>query len=74
MQLFSPFKSTLIDIKELKYCADLQHIAKLQLLNLGVNNIMQLVDCTYSNKEKYYSYRRDNITGRMASVICLKST
>lgn len=71
---FSPFKSTLIDIKELKYWADLQHIAKLQLLNLGVNNIMQLVDCTYSNKEKYYSYRRDNITGRMASVICLKST
>tara|TARA_R110001583_G_scaffold33622_1_gene113515 strand:- start:56 stop:889 length:834 start_codon:yes stop_codon:yes gene_type:complete len=71
---FSPCESVTSDSKTPKYWADLQLIAKLQLLTLGVNNIIQLSECTYSNQTKYYSYRRDKKTGRMASVICLNPT
>lgn len=54
-----------------KYLADLHKIAKLQLENLGINQISTLPECTYSNSNKYYSYRKNAITGRMASLICL---
>jgi len=54
-----------------KYLADLHKIAKLQLENLGINQVSTLSECTYSNTNKYYSYRKNAITGRMASLICL---
>jgi len=53
-----------------KYLADLAKIAKLQLNALGIYKIHHLNHCTYSDEQQYYSYRRDNITGRMASFIC----
>ena len=55
-----------------KYLFDLALVAKQQLALLGVNNIEHLAECSYQNPEKYYSYRRDAITGRMASIIALK--
>jgi len=54
-----------------KYLADLHKIAKFQLENLGINQISTLPECTYSNTNKYYSYRKSAITGRMATLICL---
>lgn len=54
-----------------KYLADLKMIARSQLSQLGVNHIENLDDCTYLQDSLYYSYRRDKITGRMASVICI---
>ena len=54
-----------------KYLADLHKIARLQLANLGVNQISALSECTYANTDKYYSYRKDTVTGRMATLICL---
>lgn len=54
-----------------KYLADLHKIAKLQLESLGLNQISTLPDCTYSNTEKYYSYRRKAVTGRMATLIAI---
>lgn len=54
-----------------KYLADLHTIAKMQLQNLGVVNVSALTDCTYLNPQKYFSFRKQNQTGRMASVICL---
>ncbi|PKI12585.1 peptidoglycan editing factor PgeF [Colwellia sp. 12G3] len=53
-----------------KYLADLQQIARRQLESLGVTVIANLEECTYHTTEKYYSYRKEQITGRMASVIC----
>ncbi len=55
-----------------KYLADLQGIAQLQLTLLGVKSISALPDCTFSNTDKYYSYRKNSKTGRMASLICLR--
>ncbi len=53
-----------------KYLADLYFIATHQLRLLGVHNISSLPECTFQNEKKYYSYRRNATTGRMASIIC----
>ncbi|WP_246143567.1 peptidoglycan editing factor PgeF [Colwellia echini] len=58
--------------QQAKYLADLHKIARMQLTNLGVTAISELAECTYLQTDKYYSYRKDNITGRMASIICLR--
>jgi YfiH family protein len=55
-----------------KYLADLQRIAYIQLSELGVEHIDTLPECTFSNTDKYYSYRKETKTGRMASLICLR--
>jgi len=58
------------NVAKVKYLANLPMIAKIQLQALGVNQIYHLNHCTYSDEQHYFSYRRDNITGRMASLIC----
>jgi hypothetical protein len=54
-----------------KFLADLHFIATHQLRLLGVQHIATLPECTFHNENKYYSYRRNAITGRMASVISI---
>ena len=58
-------------LKEGKYLADLHEIAKIQLNMQGITCINSLPECTYLNTEKYYSYRKNAVTGRMATLICL---
>lgn len=55
-----------------KYLANLHTIARLQLLSLGIHIISSLAECTYQQTDKYYSFRKDEATGRMASIICLR--
>lgn len=55
-----------------KYLADLHAIATMQLHTMGVNQITRLPECTFTLSNKYYSYRKQKITGRMATVICRK--
>lgn len=54
-----------------KFDCNLTGIAKLQLMQHGVleHNIFTSNECTYCNDELFYSYRRNNITGRFASCI-----
>lgn len=66
------FNNAFIKQQNGKYLADLQKIAQLQLQALGVGAISGLADCTYQETNKYYSYRKEQVTGRMASVICLR--
>lgn len=54
-----------------KFIANLAKIALLQLETLGVTNTSHTNECTYSQSDKYYSFRRDGKTGRMASIIVL---
>lgn len=49
--------------------ADIYHLARIELENLGVNQIYGGDFCTYSDQARFYSYRRDGDTGRMASLI-----
>ena len=64
------FNNAFIKQENGKYLADLQKIAQLQLQALGVSAISALVECTYQETNKYYSYRKERVTGRMASIIC----
>ncbi|WMS95382.1 peptidoglycan editing factor PgeF [Pseudoalteromonas sp. HL-AS2] len=52
-----------------KYLADIYHLARIQLRQLGVINITGGEHCTVSQTEQFFSYRRDGQTGRMASLI-----
>lgn len=69
-QLDVAFNNAFVKQENGKYLADLHQIARLQLASLGVTVIASLEECTYQETEKYYSYRKKQITGRMASLIC----
>ena len=51
-----------------KYLCDMVHIAKQQLANVGIKNVYGGEHCTYSDAQQFFSYRRDGVTGRMATV------
>lgn len=54
-----------------KWLGDLYLIAKQRLANSGINAVYGGGECTYSRSERYFSFRRDGVTGRMASLIWL---
>jgi polyphenol oxidase len=54
-----------------KYLADLNALARLRLAALGIARIGGGDRCTYTERESFYSYRRDRITGRMAALVWL---
>ncbi|MDM8569746.1 peptidoglycan editing factor PgeF [Thiotrichales bacterium HSG1] len=55
------------------WLANLYLLARQRLINQGVTKIFGGKFCTYSESELFYSYRRDKITGRMASLIWLEN-
>ena len=56
-----------------RYLADLYGLARVRLKRLKLYAVFGGEFCTYSDAERFYSYRRDGQTGRMASLIYLKS-
>ena len=52
-----------------KFLADLAGLARIVLLRSGVTQVSGGLDCTVSDSTKFYSFRRDQVTGRMASLI-----
>ena len=48
---------------------DLAMSAKIILKDERINNVFEDKTCTFDSANLYYSFRRDNITGRMASLI-----
>ena len=69
-QLDVVFNNAFVKQSNGKYLADLHQIARLQLAYLGVTVIASLAECTYHETQTYYSYRKEQVTGRMASIIC----
>lgn len=52
-----------------RWLADLFALATMRLRALGVEQVCGGGLCTHSDRERFFSYRRDGITGRMASLI-----
>jgi polyphenol oxidase len=54
-----------------KYLADLYQLARAELNACGVQAVYGGDHCTYSEPRRFFSYRRDPVTGRNASLIWL---
>jgi YfiH family protein len=55
-----------------KWWADIYLLARLRLARIGVNRVYGGGRCTFTDRQRFYSFRRDGATGRMASLIWLQ--
>jgi YfiH family protein len=55
-----------------KWFADIHALARLRLNALGITRIYGGNYCTYRERERFFSYRRDGATGRMGTFIWLE--
>ena len=55
-----------------KYLADIYALARLFMARDGVTRVSGGTHCTFTERDNFYSYRRDHVTGRQASLIWLK--
>lgn len=60
-------------VKQGHYLADLYLLAKQRLVENGITAIYGGGFCTLTDEQRFYSYRRQPNTGRMASLIWLES-
>ena len=66
-------KHAFIDVSDGHWLFDIYQLAKLRLNKMGVSHIYGGEHCTLSEEEQFFSYRRDGVTGRMASLIWIES-
>jgi polyphenol oxidase len=54
-----------------RWQADLYHLSRVELANIGVEQVCGGGFGTYADAQRFYSYRREKQTGRMATLIWL---
>ncbi len=52
-----------------KYLANIYHLARTELATMGIHQVFGGDFCTVTDKQRFFSYRRDGETGRMATLI-----
>ena len=55
-----------------KWLADIYQLARIRLNHAGVQAVYGGGRCTFTETDSFFSYRRDGVTGRMASLIWLE--
>ena len=61
--------STAFKARKNGWLADIYQLARIELAHLGIKEIYGGVFCTMTDTERFYSYRREKQTGRMATLI-----
>ncbi len=54
-----------------KWRADIYALARIRLAHAGVHAVSGGGRCTFTESDSFFSYRRDGVTGRMASAVWL---
>ncbi len=55
-----------------KWLCDLFMLARQRLAGSGVTQVFGGTDCTYSDPARFFSHRRDRVSGRMAALIWIE--
>ncbi|MDT8371670.1 MAG: peptidoglycan editing factor PgeF [Gammaproteobacteria bacterium] len=66
-------KNAFVQTDSTHYLADIYHLARLRIQQMGVNAIYGGDSCTVSDAARFFSYRRDGVCGRMASMIWIEN-
>jgi hypothetical protein len=66
---FRPSLPGTLDGAPRKWLADINTLARIRLASVGVEQVYGGGLCTIADRQRFYSYRRDGQTGRMASLI-----
>lgn len=66
------FQTSRVVDGQARYLADIYALAGISLSRVGVTDISGGGFCTHTDKDRFYSYRRDGVTGRMASLIWME--
>ncbi|MDC5820985.1 peptidoglycan editing factor PgeF [Vibrio europaeus] len=59
--------------QEGKWLADMNQLVTQRLQRAGVNQVYYSELCTFEDAERFYSYRRDGVTGRQATFIWIEN-
>lgn len=63
------YKAFTLTSKQGKWLADMNLLVQQRLNRVGVEQVYFSNLCTYTDSQRFYSYRRDGVTGRQASFI-----
>ncbi|UTH73634.1 peptidoglycan editing factor PgeF [Chromobacterium sp. IIBBL 290-4] len=66
-------EAAFIGIDNGKYLVDIYLLARQRLGKLGIERVYGGDFCTVIDRDRFFSYRRDGVTGRMASLIWLEN-
>ncbi len=66
---FRPALPGTLDETPRKWLADIYMLARVRLAAIGVERVYGGGECTFKDSRRFYSYRRDGRTGRMASLV-----
>ena len=67
---FSRYPESLVQGEDAEHWQlSLARVASLQLSDAGVDQVLQSDSCTACDEERFFSYRRDGLCGRMATLI-----
>ena len=56
-----------------KFLADLPTLARMRLRQAGVERVSGGTHCTFTDEQRFFSYRREGVTGRMGAFIRLRA-